>query len=201
MDSLTPEIVLYGRPYNRSDRVQWTLEELQVPYRYHKLDVFGLEHRDAKFRAKYGLARLPFLEVDGNTLFESGAMMIFLADRFRSRLDLLPAVGLFERYVVLQWLFFANSTLDSADATLESNSEPGPFVPLTDALSYLDSHLDGRSYIALNTVTIADLALANNLKYCDQEMVRQFSELSRYFDELTSRPAYRRIEKQSEYPR
>ena len=74
-------------------------------------------------------------------------------------------------------------------------------TPARRPVAALDSHLDGRTYVALNTVTIADLALANNLKYCDQEMVRQFSELSRYFDELTSRPAYKRIEEQSEYPR
>ena len=196
-----PEIILYGRPYNRSDRVQWTLEELEVPYRYHKLDVFGLEHRSAKIRAMYGLARLPILEVDGDILFESGAIMIFLADSFRSRLNLLPEAGLLDRYVVLQWLFFANSTLDSADASLETNSEPSPFVPLTDALSFLNSHLDGRSYVALNTVTIADLALANHLKYCDLEMVSQFSELSRYYQKLTSRPAYKRILEQAEYPK
>ena len=39
------DIVLYGRPYNRSDRVQWTLEVLGQPYQYRVLDVFGLEHR------------------------------------------------------------------------------------------------------------------------------------------------------------
>ena len=63
-------IELFGRPYNRTDRVQWTLEELGVPYKYRKLDVFALEHRSGEFRDLYGLTRLPFVRLDDEVRFE-----------------------------------------------------------------------------------------------------------------------------------
>ena len=191
-------IELFGRPYNRTDRVQWTLEELGVEYEYRKLDVFGLEHRKSEFREQYGLARLPFVRLDGKVLFESGAIMLVLANEFRSTNDLLPQNGTPDYGEVLQWLFFANSTLDAADQGMRSNSEPAPFAPLVDVMSFLDTTLATRSHIAASRFTVADIALANNLKYT-LDSFSEYPHIERYFQTQTSRPAYRRIVAQPEY--
>jgi len=192
------QIELFGRPYNRTDRVQWTLEELGVSYEYHKLDVFGLEHRSPEYRDLYGLTRLPFVRLDGEVMFESGAIMIALAERFRSKVDLLPEAGTAEQAKVLQWLFFANSTLDAADAAMPSHADPAPFAPLVDVLGFLEKKLADRTCIAAGRFTIADIALSNNLKYV-HDSLEEYRHVSRYFSEHTSRPAYRRIVAQPEY--
>jgi glutathione S-transferase len=191
-------IELFGRPYNRTDRVQWTLEELAVQYEYRKLDVFELEHRGAEFRDLYGLTRLPFVRLDGEVLFESGAIMLALGEHFRSKVDLLPEPDTAEHRDVLQWLFFANSTLDAADASLQSNAEPAPFAPLVDVLNFLEETLAERAFIAASKFTLADIALSNNLKYIDGDF-SGYRHIARYFDEQTSRPAYQRIVAQVEY--
>ena len=191
-------IELFGRPYNRTDRVQWTLEELAVQYEYRKLDVFELEHRGAEFRDLYGLTRLPFVRLDGEVLFESGAIMLALGEHFRSKVDLLPEPDTAEHRDVLQWLFFANSTLDAADASLQSNAEPAPFAPLVDVLNFLEETLAERTFIAASQFTLADIALSNNLKYIDDDF-SGYRHIARYFDEQTSRPAYQRIVAQVEY--
>ena len=191
-------IELFGRPYNRTDRVQWTLEELAVQYEYRKLDVFELEHRGAEFRDLYGLTRLPFVRLDGEVLFESGAIMLALGEHFRSKVDLLPEPDTAEHRDVLQWLFFANSTLDAADASLQSNAEPAPFVALVDVLNFLEETLAERTFIAASQFTLADIALSNNLKYIDDDF-SGYRHIARYFDEQTSRPAYQRIVAQVEY--
>jgi glutathione S-transferase len=191
-------IELFGRPYNRTDRVQWTLEELAVQYEYRKLDVFELEHRGAEFRDLYGLTRLPFVRLDGEVLFESGAIMLALGEHFRSKVDLLPEPDTAEHRDVLQWLFFANSTLDAADASLQSNAEPAPFTPLVDVLNFLEETLAERTFIAASKFTLADIALSNNLKYIDDDF-SGYRHIARYFDEQTSRPAYQRIVAQVEY--
>lgn len=192
------EIELFGRPYNRTDRVQWTLEELGVPYTYRKLDVFALEHRSAEYRAIYGLTRLPFVRLDGEVMFESGAIMLALAEHFRDRLDLLPEPGTADYRDVLQWLFFANSTLDAADAAMSPHGDPAPFAPLMDVLDFLDQTLADRVYIAASRFTVADIALSNNLKYV-HDALAGFPRVTRYFRRHTSRPAYRRIVAQPEY--
>ena len=191
-------IELFGRPYNRTDRVQWTLEELDVPYEYRKLDVFALEHRAGVYRDLYGLARLPFVRLDGEVLFESGAIMLALAEHFRSKVDLLPDPDSVEHREVLQWLFFAVSTLDAADASLQSNADPAAFAPLIDVLAFLEQTLARRRYIAASRFTIADIALSNNLKYVDDDF-SGYPHIDRYFSEHTSRPAYRKILAQVEY--
>lgn len=192
------KIELYGRPYNRTDRVQWTLEELGLEYIYYKLDVFGLEHRAPRFRELYGLTRLPFVRIDGRVLFESGAIMLVLAGKCRGSVDLLPAAGSEDYGEVLQWLFFANSTLDAADDAMPSNADPAPFAPLVDVLSFLEEALSGRDFIAANRFTIADIALCNNLKYriIDES---KYPNISGYFSLHTARPAYRKIVSQPEY--
>lgn len=192
------KVELFGRPYNRTDRVQWTLEELGVPYTYRKLDVFGLEHRSAEYRELYGLTRLPFVRLNGEVLFESGAIMLVLGEHFRSKVDLLPEPGTAEHGEVLQWLFFANSTLDAADPTMPPGAAPAPFAPLSDVLEFLNETLADRTYIAASRFTIADIALSNNLKYVHSALVG-FPRVSRYFKEHTTRPAYRRIVDQPEY--
>jgi len=191
-------IELFGRPYNRSDRVQWTLEELGVPYEYRKLDVFEMEHRNGEYRDLYGLARLPFIRLNGEVLFESGAIMLALVEHFRNKVDLLPKPDTAEYREVLQWLFFANSTLDAADASLQSNADPAPFAPLVDVLAFLDETLAGRTYIAASRFTVADIALSNNLKYV-YDSLAGYPRVAGYFAKQTSRPAYQKIVAQDEY--
>lgn len=193
-------IVLYGRPYNRSDRVQWTLEELGVPYEYRKLEVFELEHRQPEFLEKYGLGRLPFVEIDGQVLFESGAIMLFLADAFRERIDLLPQHHDPAYRYVLQWLFFALSTLEASDEALEPGSGPAPFASLADTLAFLDMQLEGRTFITDERFTIADIALATGFKWFDAGRIQKYASVMKYLETHTRRPAFERIAKQREYP-
>lgn len=192
------KIELFGRPYNRTDRVQWTLEELEVSYEYRILDVFALEHRSNEYRDLYGMMRLPFIRLDGEVIFESGAIMLALAEHFRNKVDLLPEPDTAEHRDVLQWLFFANSTLDAADESLPSNSAPAPFAPLVDVLAFLEQTLAKKTYIAASKFTIADIALSNNLKYVSDNF-NEYPNITRYFRKQTSRPAYRKIVGQAEY--
>jgi len=191
-------IELFGRPYNRTDRVQWTLEELGLDYTYHILDVFGLEHRKPAFRDQYGLARLPFIRLDGQVLFESGAIMLVLAEHFRNKVDLIPEKSEPGYAKVLQWLFFANSTLDAAEENTTSNAPPSPFAPLVDVLSFLEAKLKDRDFIAAGRFTISDIALANNLKYVHSHL-QSFPGIQRYFQHQTARPSYQKIKNQKEY--
>lgn len=192
-------ITLFGRPYNRSDRVQWTLEELALRYRYRVLDVFGLEHRGEEFRARYGLARLPFVEIDGEVMFESGAIMLFLAGRFRDRADLLPDPADSDYPGVLQWLFFAVSTLESSDPEIRPGEGPAPSASRQEALDFLEQQLLGRDFIAADRFTIADIALANGLKWFGPDALDTRPALARYFALHTARPAFRKIAEQPEY--
>jgi len=81
------EIELYYTPHTRSLRPRWLLEELEIPYTIHAIDLFGGERNPA-----HPLGSVPAMTVNGQTMFESGAMCHWLADRFPET-GLAPTVG------------------------------------------------------------------------------------------------------------
>ncbi|MCU0686650.1 MAG: glutathione S-transferase N-terminal domain-containing protein [Polyangiaceae bacterium] len=96
-----------GTPNGR--KVPILLEELGVPYEVRKVDIGQGEQNDASFRALNPNGKIPVLVDDEGpgdkpiAIFESGAILIYLAEKAKS--PLLPAEGA-ERYAVLQWLMF-----------------------------------------------------------------------------------------------
>lgn len=80
------------------------LEELGLPYTVHPVDLAAGEQHAPAFRALNPNGRIPVIVDNDNgiTLFESGAILIYLADQTGR---LLAADGP-ARYVALQWLMF-----------------------------------------------------------------------------------------------
>lgn len=193
------KITLYGRPFNRSDRVQWTLEELGLDYEYRILDVFALEHRSNEFRAKYGLTRLPFVELNSQVLFESGAIMLHLADSHRDRISLIPEVGAKGRDQVLQWLFFSVSTLEAADPEADVDGEPAPSASQVEVLNFLESNLATSEFIAGTRFSLADIALVTGLQWIPVTP-EAHPRLTEYFERLSNRPARQRVIAQAGHP-
>jgi GST-like protein len=81
-----------------------TLEELDLPYTLHAVDLTEGEQDTPDFRALNPNGRIPVIvDREANiTLFESGAIMLYLAEKAGS---LLPT-DLQSRYCVIQWLMF-----------------------------------------------------------------------------------------------
>ena len=86
-------ITLYHSPQTRSGSIVWLLEELGVPYQtrqvtFRKAD--GTGERDSANPHPHG--KVPALQDDGETLFESGAIALYLTDKYRT-VKLGPAPG------------------------------------------------------------------------------------------------------------
>ena len=100
---------LYSAGTANGRKVPILLEELSVAYEVRRVDLRKGEQNDATFRALNPNGKIPVLVDDqgpaGETIavFESGAILIYLAEKEKS--DLWPAEGA-ERYAVLQWLMF-----------------------------------------------------------------------------------------------
>ena len=73
---------LYGGALSRASIVQWYLEELQVPYEYVQLDMHAEAHKQPEFLAINPMGRVPAI-VDGDfQLWESGAILLYLAEKY-----------------------------------------------------------------------------------------------------------------------
>src|SRR5262245_64845027 len=93
----------------RDLRVRWALEETGIPYRVTLVgDRPGELPRDEYTRKLQPFGQIPAMTDGDLTLFESGAMVHYIAERNRT---LLPESGR-ERTLVIQWMFAAINTLE-----------------------------------------------------------------------------------------
>ena len=102
-------IELYGMSSPNVLKVVILLEELGLDYRFIHVDVFAGEQFQESFQALNPNGKVPVL-VDaeaGETIFESGAILMYLAEKYGR---FLPASGA-ARYDVLKWLMLQVSTV------------------------------------------------------------------------------------------
>jgi glutathione S-transferase len=100
-------IKLYHAPRTRSIRVLWLLEELDLP---RELMTIEYQPPATPFAQRTPSGKFPTLEDGATVMFESGAIVEYLLERYgQGRLG--PRAGEPGRGVFLQWLHFAEATL------------------------------------------------------------------------------------------
>src|SRR5689334_15037835 len=143
------------------------LSRLGIPFERIELSVVDRSNReDVIGRAANPALRVPTIQLDdGRYLGESNAILWYFAEGT----DLVPD-DRFERAQVLQWMFFEQYDHEPAIAVVRflvaySGREPDPQViePRTQqgywALGAMERHLDGRSFLVGDRMTLADIAL------------------------------------------
>ena len=98
-------IDLYTAPTPNGHKASCTLEALEIPYQTHFVNISEGEQRTPQFLALNPNGRIPAIvdrEADNFAVFESGAIMIYLAEKAGK---LLPTDAK-ERSRVIQWLMF-----------------------------------------------------------------------------------------------
>ncbi|HEX7326986.1 MAG TPA: glutathione S-transferase family protein [Casimicrobiaceae bacterium] len=96
-------IKLYSWPQSSGTRVSWALEELGLACEYIQLDGKKGEHRTPQYLAINPQGKVPAL-VDGEqTLFESGAILLHLGEKYGVGKNLWPAAGGQARADALCW--------------------------------------------------------------------------------------------------
>jgi GST-like protein len=106
-------IELYGMGSPNVVKIYIALEELGLPYTVHPLDVFTGKQFDADFLKLNPMAKVPVItdsEGPGGkpcTLFESGAILLYLAEKTGK---LLPA-DMAAKYAAIEWMMVQMTTL------------------------------------------------------------------------------------------
>jgi GST-like protein len=101
------DLYTYKTPNGRKPAI--LLEELQLPYIIHKVDLSKGEQFSPEFVALNPNSKIPVLSDrdTGITVFESGAMLIYLAEKTGKFLPTEPK----SRANVLQWLMFQKANI------------------------------------------------------------------------------------------
>lgn len=113
---------LHYAPDNASLAVRLALEELGQPYDTALVDRARGAQKSPAYRALNPAGLIPVLETPEGAIFETAAILLWLADRHGA---LAPAPDAPGRGDFLKWLFFASNTLH---AGLRMLFHPAPFV-------------------------------------------------------------------------
>lgn len=187
------------RGYVRDLRVRWALEEAGLPYRMQSVPFIpSVPSRalDAEQMALQPYAQVPWLTDGDLTIFESGAILLYLGERSTALLPTDPH----RRQQVLNWVFAALNSVEAASLPwsiyqFSNDTEQTPGRKHLDAflqarIEYTEQALTGREWLAGN-FSIADILMADVLR-----LVHRFDGLAHaptcraYVTRATARPAF-----------
>lgn len=187
-----------ARGNTRDLRVLWALEEMGLPY-----EIVGMDHPNhdleaPAFRAKNPFGQIPVIDDDGVVVTESGAILLYLA---RKSGKLMPR-DLAGEAQVLRWSVAALNTIEVPVLTLwfvDMNDGKGtkPHDALRQwsdmRLKQLEGWLSGRSYVATDEFTVADILMTHVLGALPgKTLVEPFEHVSAYLSRCKERPAWKR---------
>nr|WP_284503738.1 MULTISPECIES: glutathione S-transferase family protein [unclassified Caballeronia] len=146
-------------------KVRLALEQLNLPYVWHEVDMMNGATRTESFLKLNPNGKVPVLVIDEQmALTESNAILCYLADGT----PLLPADRL-ERARVLQWMFFEQYSHEPYVAVarfikqfLKKHDDPrlpDKIAGSYRALDVMEQHLATRTFFAAERYTVADIAL------------------------------------------
>ena len=198
-------ITLHHCPQTRSMRVLWLLNELDIEFSLVR-HLFDKSLRSPEHLSRSPAGRVPALEMDGETYFESGAIIEILCERFSER-GLGRLMGDLDRPDWLVWLHFAETVsqhcaaLTQQHVAIYDDAMRSPTVMKLEAARLkkcytaiegrLSTPVENRDYLLTSGFSAADIAVGQAV-YLGQFFARldEFPETAKWYERLTERPAF-----------
>ncbi len=199
-------IDLYTWPTPNGHKVHIMLEETGIPYRVHPINIGAGEQFAPEFLKISPNNKMPaMVDPDGPggkplSMFESGAMLIYLASKSGR---FLPE-DLAKKWSTLSWLMFqmggVGPMLGQAHHFLGYAPEKIPYAmdryrnEANRLYGVIDRQLKDSAYIACDEYTIADMAIVPWLRFPERQGVNadEYPRLKKWRDAILERPAVKR---------
>ncbi len=174
------------------------LEEIGLPYKAHAVDIGKDEQFKPEFLKIAPNNRIPAIvdNENGMTLMESGAILIYLADKTGK---LLPKSGE-ARYRVIEWLMWQmggiGPMLGQVHHFVKYNAGKAPYAEeryLKEAhrlYKVLNTRLEGREFVA-DDYSIADISIWSWISRFEWQTIdlKQYPNVKRWYETIAKRPA------------
>jgi GST-like protein len=200
------KIDLYTWKTSNGKKATIMLEECGLPYNIHPIDISTDVQFSDEFVKINPNSKIPaMIDPDGPggkpyTLFESGAMLMYLAEKSGKFMP--KEMG--ARYQVIQWVMFQMGGIGPIFGQVHhfkrAAKEQVPYAinryynECRRLYGVLDKHLADKDYLANNEVSIADFCvLPWVFRHTWQEVdLADFPNVNRWYDTLMARPALTR---------
>ena len=165
------------------------------------VDFFKGATRTPEFRALNVMGEVPVM-VDGDLVISQSAV---IQDYITSKTSKLGGKSADQRREVLRWMFFDNHKVSGLAGPLRFNLNFLPedkrsaqvndylLMRLTSALKVMDTHLDGRDWLATEELTIADIACCGYLYYTEPFGFDRtaFPNVDAWLDRIAATPGWK----------
>lgn len=198
-------IRLHHCPQTRSMRTLWLLHELEVEFEV-VLRAFDRSLREPEYLSLSPAGRVPALEIDGERMFETGAITEFLCERFpETNMGRGPDDP--DRMAWLVWVHFAETISQHAAALTQQHIMLYEDAMRSPVVMKLEAARLGKCYDALEArlstpVENRDYLLTSGFSAADVS-VGQAVYMARHFRRLDDHPAvadwYARITERPEF--
>lgn len=172
-------IKLYGMDASFfSNKVKMTANALELEYEFVNMDFKAGDMSKPEYLAIHPAGKIPGMDDDGFTLFESNTIIKYLADKKGN--DLYPK-ALKQRAVIDQWTDFSNIHIGNAISKVLGNKIFAPMFgmpvdeqSMADGLKFfekflpiIDTQLGKNKYLASDILSLADITLFSILEPCE----------------------------------
>ena len=188
------DLYTWSTPNGR--KISIALEEFGVDYRVHPVDIGKGEQFAPAFSAISPNNKIPVIVDDGRPLMESGAILVYLADKY-------GRLGGRDRWTTLQWLMLQMASigpvLGQTHHFVKFNSGKAPYAEerfKSEAVrlyGVLDVRLREHEYLA-DDYSIADIATWPWISRFEWQQIdlAQFPNVARWYNAIADRPAVQR---------
>jgi glutathione S-transferase len=190
------DLKFYTNPMSRGQTVRWMLEEVGQPYETEILN-YASTMKAEPYLSVNPMGKVPAIVHNGKVVTEVAAICCYLADAF-------PAAGLApdtkDRADYYRWIFFTSGPIEAAFSNKAAGWEPTPerqrmfgYGNYELAINTLEKALTGKTYIAGERFTAADLFVGANVNFMLQfKLLEARPVFTDYAGRMTDRDAYRR---------
>jgi glutathione S-transferase len=188
----------FAQGYVRDLRARWALEEAGVRYAVRKLD--AAVERPADYFEEQPFGQVPSYRDDTVSLFESGAIVLYLGRERQALLPVDPAA----RARATAWLIAALNSVEpfvmqlatidifSVGEEWAKQRRPAVIEMIGKRLARLSDALGDKAYLDGDTFTAGDLMMTSVLRSLDgKDLLDRYPNLVAYKARCQARPAFK----------
>lgn len=187
----------FAQGHVRDLRVRWALEEAGIPY---EENLIGFEDQASPaYRSLQPFGQVPAIEGDGPPLFESGAIVLHIAERSEALMSDDPDL----QALTKTWMFAALNTIEPqvqqlgeidffhAGKAWAKERRPEVIEMIDKRLTALSDALGDKAYL-VGDFSAADILMTTVLRILDgTDVLTRYPMLAAYSQRCQARPAFK----------
>lgn len=198
---------LYSAPNTYAMSTHAMLEEIGAAYELIQVDLGpSPSRRDPEFLKVSPHGRVPALVTEDGTMFESGAIAAYLAER-HPEAELAPPPGDSARGLYHQWLFYLHTTLQPEvfvqfhpeyyfdDPKDKARFQNASMARLAVVWELIDAALEAGPYFLASRFSACDICLATQALWPEifPNTIDEYANVGRAVARVMERPALKRV--------